>query len=68
MIIRACEERDIPSMTAIWNQVVREGLSFLRKELPDERSGPDFLRSKATRVFWRMRTKIEKGEALWRKY
>lgn len=47
MMIRAYEERDIPSMTAIWNQVVREGLSFPRKELPDEKSGPDFFKEQS---------------------
>ncbi|MDO4331151.1 MAG: GNAT family N-acetyltransferase [Eubacteriales bacterium] len=40
--IRAFEKRDLPEMTAIWNQVVEDGAAFPQMELLDENSGEIF--------------------------
>lgn len=37
--IRAYLPEDIPSMTAIWNEVVEEGIAFPQQELLDEHMG-----------------------------
>ena len=33
IIVRAWEERDIPDMVRIWNEVVEEGIAFPQEEL-----------------------------------
>lgn len=42
MIVRAYQEQDIPAMTAIWNEVVEEGIAFPQEELLDEITGVSF--------------------------
>ncbi|MBQ7744961.1 MAG: GNAT family N-acetyltransferase [Ruminococcus sp.] len=42
MIIRSYEEKDIKEMTAIWNEVVEDGIAFPQEELLDEISGAKF--------------------------
>lgn len=42
MIIRGYEEKDIKEMTAIWNEVVEDGIAFPQEELLDEISGAKF--------------------------
>ena len=42
MIIRGYEEKDIKAMTAIWNEVVEDGIAFPQEELLDEISGAKF--------------------------
>lgn len=40
--IREFCRQDIPAMTAIWNQIVEEGIAFPQEECLDEKSGWDF--------------------------
>lgn len=40
--IRAYQERDLPEMIHIWNQVVEEGVAFPQEELLDPTSGREF--------------------------
>lgn len=47
MIVRAYREEDIPAMTAIWNQVVEEGIAFPQEELLDERTGAAFFKNQS---------------------
>lgn len=42
LVIRAFERKDLPEMTAIWNQVVEDGVAFPQLELLDENSGAAF--------------------------
>ena len=45
IIIRAYEEKDLPEMTEIWNEVVEEGVAFPQEELLTEVTGKDFFGS-----------------------
>ena len=40
--VRAYTEADLPAMTAIWNEVVEEGIAFPQEDLLDEQTGPAF--------------------------
>ncbi|MDO5403132.1 MAG: GNAT family N-acetyltransferase [Eubacteriales bacterium] len=40
--IRRYQENDIDKMTAIWNEVVKEGTAFPQEELLDNKTGKDF--------------------------
>ena len=42
MIIRKFEEKDLPQMIGIWNEVVEEGNAFPQDIPLDEKSGADF--------------------------
>lgn len=42
IIVRKYEESDLPSMTAIWNEVVEEGVAFPQEEYLTEASGKEF--------------------------
>lgn len=42
MIIRKYEEKDIPSMVEIWNEVVEEGIAFPQEDFLDEKTGGEF--------------------------
>ena len=42
MIIRKYEEADLPSMIAIWNEVVEDGIAFPQEECLDQVTGPEF--------------------------
>ena len=42
MIIRGYREEDIPAMTAIWNEVVEEGVAFPQEDFLTERTGAAF--------------------------
>lgn len=42
MTIREYRESDLPEMTEIWNEVVREGIAFPQENELDENSGRDF--------------------------
>lgn len=44
-IIRPYEEKDISAMTAIWNQVVEEGMAFPQEELLTEETAREFFAS-----------------------
>ena len=45
MIIRAYTQNDLPAMTAIWNQVVEDGIAFPQEELLTEQTGKAFFAS-----------------------
>ena len=45
MIIREYNKNDLPSMIAIWNEVVAAGDAFPQENLLDEKSGADFFAS-----------------------
>ena len=40
--VRGYEERDLPEMVAIWNEVVEDGIAFPQEELLTEESGKAF--------------------------
>lgn len=40
--IRAYRETDLPEMTAIWNEIVEEGVAFPQEELLTEKSAAEF--------------------------
>ncbi len=42
MIIRQYEEKDIPSMVEIWNEVVEEGVAFPQEDYLNLHSGKEF--------------------------
>lgn len=42
MIIRSYNEKDIPAMVRIWNEVVEEGVAFPQLDCLDEESGSAF--------------------------
>lgn len=43
--IRAWEEKDLPQMIKIWNEVVEEGIAFPQEELLTDESGRQFFAS-----------------------
>lgn len=45
MIIRAYEEKDLPSMIKIWNEVVEEGVAFPQEDFLNEMTGAYFFAS-----------------------
>ena len=45
MVIRAYTQNDLPAMTAIWNQVVEDGIAFPQEELLTEQTGKAFFAS-----------------------
>lgn len=45
MTIRAYQEKDVPAMIAIWNEVVSEGIAFPQEEPLDSDSGAAFFAS-----------------------
>lgn len=47
MQIRKFENRDIPFMLKIWNEVVEDGIAFPQEELLDEISGQAFFESQS---------------------
>lgn len=42
MVVRAFEEKDLPEMLRIWNEVVEDGIAFPQEDLLDEKSGAEF--------------------------
>ena len=47
MIIRKYTPDDLPSMIAIWNEVVDEGIAFPQEDLLDEETGSEFFASQS---------------------
>ena len=45
IVIRAYEEKDLPEMIGIWNEVVEEGIAFPQEEPLDKRAGRSFFAS-----------------------
>lgn len=42
MIVREYQEKDLPEMIAIWNEVVEEGIAFPQEENLDKQTGREF--------------------------
>ena len=42
MTVRGYRPEDVPAMTAIWNEVVEEGIAFPQEDFLDEVTGPAF--------------------------
>lgn len=42
MIVRKYEDKDLPAMIAIWNEVVEDGIAFPQEDLLDEVTGKEF--------------------------
>ncbi|MBP5493040.1 MAG: GNAT family N-acetyltransferase [Clostridiales bacterium] len=42
MVVRAFEEKDLPEMLRIWNEVVEDGIAFPQEDLLDEKNGAEF--------------------------
>ena len=47
MTIRKFEDKDLPAMISIWNEIVEEGIAFPQEELLDENSGRVFFSSQS---------------------
>ena len=47
MIIRAFEEKDIPVMISIWNEIVEEGIAFPQEDTLNEDTGKAFFESQS---------------------
>ena len=47
MIVRKYEEKDLPEMIRIWNEVVEEGIAFPQEETLDMESGNQFFASQS---------------------
>lgn len=47
MIIRKYNPNDLPSMIAIWNEVVEDGIAFPQEELLDDVTGAEFFSSQS---------------------
>ena len=47
MEVRPYRPEDIPAMTAVWNQVVRDGIAFPQEEELTETTAPDFFASQS---------------------
>ena len=47
MIIRAFEEKDIPAMISIWNEIVEEGIAFPQEDTLNEDTGKAFFESQS---------------------
>ena len=47
MIIRKFENKDMPQMISIWNEIVEEGIAFPQEDLLDEVSGKTFFDSQS---------------------
>lgn len=45
--IRRCNEKDIPEMISIWNEIVEEGIAFPQEECLDEKTGKEFFASQS---------------------
>ena len=57
--IRPYEERDLPEMIRIWNEVVEEGTAFPQEELLDARTGKEFF---ASQTYNAVAASIDTGE------
>ncbi|MFR2213547.1 MAG: hypothetical protein ACLS61_06825 [Ruminococcus sp.] len=42
IIVRKYEEKDLPAMIRIWNEVVEDGVAFPQEECLDEKAGAGF--------------------------
>lgn len=59
LIIRAYEEKDLPEMIKIWNEVVEDGIAFPQEESLDMASGKDFF---ASQTYSAVAVEAETGE------
>ena len=57
IIVRKYEEKDLPAMIRIWNEVVEDGVAFPQEECLDEKTGAEFFAAQTyTAVAENMRT------------
>lgn len=55
--VRKYEEKDLPDLIRIWNEVVEDGVAFPQEECLNEETGKAFLRSRLIqRQPWMRRT------------
>lgn len=47
MIVREYQEKDLPAMIAIWNEVVEEGVAFPQEDFLGERTGAAFFKEQS---------------------
>lgn len=47
ILIRKYNEKDIPEMLVIWNQIVEEGIAFPQEECLDDKTGKEFFASQS---------------------
>lgn len=45
IVVREYQQKDLPAMIRIWNEVVEEGIAFPQEELLDETTGAEFFAS-----------------------
>lgn len=45
--IRKFEDKDIPFMNAVWNEVVEDGIAFPQEDTLDEKTGKEFFYSQS---------------------
>lgn len=53
--VRAYEEKDLPEMIRIWNEVVADGVAFPQEELLNAETGKEFLPDRPTAPWQRIR-------------
>ena len=61
MIVREYQEKDLPAMIAIWNEVVEEGIAFPQEDLLGEQTGAAFFGEQS---YCGVAEKEENGEIL----
>ena len=61
IIVRKYEEKDIPSMINIWNEVVKEGIAFPQEECLTEESGKNFFKGQS---YCGVAAEIESGKVM----
>ena len=47
--VRAYEEKDLPEMIRIWNEVVADGVAFPQEELLNAKTGKEFFAGQTDR-------------------
>lgn len=61
VFVRSYEEKDLPEMIRIWNEVVKEGVAFPQEEFLDEETGRAFF---AAQVYNGVAVDADTGEVL----
>ena len=61
IIVRKYEEKDLPAMIRIWNEVVEDGVAFPQEECLDEKTGAEFF---AAQTYTAVAENMENGQVL----
>ena len=61
IIVRKYEEKDLPAMIRIWNEVVEDGVAFPQEECLDEKTGAEFF---AAQTYTAVAENRENGQVL----